>query len=176
LEKLKAFYYVAKTGNISHAAPYLNLNQSSFSRNITGLKKHLGYPLFLHNRNDVTLTRKGEDHLGVTESIFLNVKKFASRTYTPTQFGNKRKIRIATCQALAAYLINDNILTYYEEHSDLIFEVIGINDVLDIVLNDVDISIWPDDLKTSQAEYVTWKTVQEPYMMLEKNYMQALDI
>jgi DNA-binding transcriptional LysR family regulator len=176
LEKLKAFNYVAKTGNISHAAPYLNLNQSSFSRNITGLKKHLGYSLFIRNRNGVTLTRKGEELLRVTESIILNVKKFASRTYAPTQFGNKRKITIAASQALAAYLINNHILTYHEEHSDLIFEVIGIDDVLDIVLNDVDISIWPDDLKASQAEYVTWKIVQEPYMMLEKNYMQALDI
>jgi DNA-binding transcriptional LysR family regulator len=167
-EKLKAFYYVAKVGNISHAAPFLNLNQSSFSRSITGLEKHLGYPLFVRKRHGVTLTRKGEELLQIAEDIFLKVKKFTSRTYAPASLGKKRKIRIAATQALATYLINDHILAYHEKHSDLIFEVIGIDYVVDIILNDVDISICPQELKIPQADWVSVKFIQEPFILLEK--------
>jgi DNA-binding transcriptional LysR family regulator len=72
-EKLKAFYYVAKMGNISHAAPLMNLTQSAFSRHITGLEKHLGFPLFARKKGGVILTRRGEDLFGIAESVFIDM-------------------------------------------------------------------------------------------------------
>ena len=167
-EKLKAFYYVAKVGNISHAASFFKTNQSTCSRSITALEKHLGYPLFIRQRNGVILTRKGEELLKIAEDIFFSMKKFTSYVYAASQLGHKRKIRIAASPALAAYLINDHILAYHEMHPDLMFEVIGIEDVLDIILNDIDLAIWPHGLNSSQTEFLNRRMVQEPFIQLEK--------
>lgn len=167
-EKLKAFYYVAKVGNISQAAPYLNLAQSSFSRQITKLEKHLGYPLFSRSRNGVVLTRKGEELLIIIENMFLDMKKFTSQTYVSLNQEKKRKIRIATSHALAAYLINDFILDYHETHPDLVFEIIEVNDAPDIILNDVDIAIRPHTPQIPKTEQVNWQVMQEPLFVLKK--------
>jgi DNA-binding transcriptional LysR family regulator len=167
-EKLKAFYYVAKVGNISHAAAFFNTTQSTCSRSITALEKHLGYPLLIRQRNGVTLTRKGEELLKIAEDIFFSMKKFTSYIYAPSQLRHKRKIRIAASPALAAYLINDHILAYHELHPDLIFEVVEIEDVLDIILNDIDLAIWSHGLNTSQTEFLNRRMIQEPFITLEK--------
>lgn len=167
-EKLKAFYYVAKVGNISHAAAFFKSNQSTCSRSITALEKHLGYPLLIRQRNGVTLTRKGEELLKIAEDMFFSMKKFTSYIYAPSQLRHKRKIRIAASHALAAYLINDHILSYHELHPNLIFEVVGIEDVLDIILNDIDLAIWPHGLNSSQIEFLNRRTIQEPFITLEK--------
>jgi DNA-binding transcriptional LysR family regulator len=167
-EKLKAFYYVAKVGNISHAASFFNTTQSTCSRSITALEKHLGYPLFIRQRNGVILTRKGEELLKIAEDIFFSMKKFTSYIYAPSHLRHKRKIRIAASPALVAYLINDHILTYHERYPDLMFEVIGIEDVLDIILNDIDLAIWPHGLNTSQTEFLNRRMIQKPFITLEK--------
>lgn len=167
-EKLKTFYYVAKLENISHAAAFFKTTQSTCSRSVTALEKHLGYPLFIRQRNGVILTRKGEELLKIAEDIFFSMKKFTSYIYAPSQLRHKRKIRIAASPALAAYLINDHILTYHEIHPDLMFEVIGIEDVLDIILNDIDLAIWPHGLNTSQTEFLNRRMIQEPFITLEK--------
>ncbi len=173
-EKLKAFYYVAKFGNISHAASLLNLAQSSSSRHISGLEKHLGYPLFSRKKDGVTLTRKGEELFEIAEGIFLNMKGFTSRTYAPLKVGQKRKVRIATSQVLASYLINDLILDYNTDHPDLVFEVIGVDQAIDIILHDVDIAIQPHDSKSND---VKWGIIQEPFFVLKKKlYASALYI
>lgn len=167
-DKLKAFYYVAKLGNISHAATFFKSNQSTCSRSITALEKHLGYPLLIRQRNGVKLTRKGEELLKITEDMFFSMRRFTSYIYAPSQLRHKRKIRIAASPALAAYLINDHILAYHEMHPDLMFEIIGIEDVLDIILNDIDLAIWPHGLNSSQTEFLNRLTIQESFITLEK--------
>lgn len=105
-DKLKTFYYVAKVGNISNAAPFLNLTQSCSSRHIMGLEKHLGYPLFSRrNKDGVRLTRKSEEFLGMVEYVYFSVKSFTSRQFEPLRPGHKRKIRIASHPALAHTLL-----------------------------------------------------------------------
>lgn len=163
-DKLKAFYYVAKVGNISQAAPILNLEQSAFSRQITKLEKHLGYPLFSRHRDGVVLTRKGEELFIIVENMFLSMKRFIQHPYVSLNHGRKRKIRIATNHALAAYLINDLILAYHESHPDFIFEIIEVDDATDIILSDVDIAIRP----VSPKRHWDWKIIQEPLVTLEK--------
>lgn len=171
-EKLKAFYYVAKVGNISRAASFLDLNQSSFSRSIKGLEKHLGYPLFARSKNGVVLTRKGQELFIIVENIFLNMKGFTSRAYASQETTQgprqKRKIRIAIDHPLAAYLFNSLLLAYHEGHPELIFEVIGINGAFDIILNDVDIAIQLYNPKITKDESMNWQIIPEPLFTIEK--------
>jgi len=165
-DKLKTFYYVAKVGNISNAAPFLNLTQSCSSRHIMGLEKHLGYPLFSRRtKGGVQLTRKGEELLEVVETVYLNVKAFTSRHTEPLQPGEKRKIRIASGHTLAAYLINDLILEYNQDHPEILFEVIGLAHNIDVILHDVDIAIQTYD---SSMENINGQAIQEPFCTLKK--------
>jgi len=164
-EKLKAFYYVAKVGNISHAAHFLNLNQSSFSRSITALEKHLGYPLFVRTRNGVTLNRKGKELFAIVENIFVSMKGFTSRTYGTTNQRQNRKIRIAANPAIAAYILNELILDYNKDHPDLVFEIMGVDQAIDVILHDVDIAIQPHN---PMFEGMNCQIIQDPLFTLEK--------
>lgn len=173
-DKLKAFYYAARLGNISHASSFFNLTQSSLSRNITGLEKHLGYPLLIRKRNGVVLTRKGEELFGVVDNIFISMKRFTNRTYVTVDQKQKRKIKIASTHALAAYILNTLILSYNEDNPGFIFEVIEVNQAIDVILHDVDIAIQPHYPKHVNAGD-NWQVIQEPLFTLDqKLYASSL--
>ena len=145
--KAKSFYYVAKCGSFVSAGRFLNISQSALSRKIILLEEHLGCPLFSRHSGGVKLTRKGEELFSIVETTFVSLKGFTRNAHATLNKGKKRKIRIATTRALAAYLLNDLILDYNEAHAHLTFELIGDDHLIDVVLNDVDIAIRPIDLQ-----------------------------
>lgn len=165
-DKLKHFYYVAKVGNISHAAQLFNTTQSSFSRYISALEKYLGYPLFFRDRDGVTLTHRGRELYQIVERIFFSIKGYTSRTAKPLQTGQRRKIRIATNHALASYVINSIILEYNKDHPDLVFEILEINQLIDVIFHDIDIAIQPAIPKESDE---LWQVIQEPFFSQKMN-------
>ncbi|MDP3445678.1 MAG: LysR family transcriptional regulator, partial [Ignavibacteria bacterium] len=160
-EKAKTFYYVAKCGSFVNAGRFLNTSQSALSRQIIYLEQHLGYPLFSRHNNGVKLTRKGEDLFTIVETTYIEFKGFTQNIHVELTNGKKRKIRIATTHAIIAYILDTLILNYNKQHPDLVFELISTDHLIDIVLNDVDITIRPLD---SQARGV----LQEPLFSLEK--------
>lgn len=60
LDHYRAFYYVAKYGNITRAAAALMNNQPNVTRTIKLLEKELGCPLFVRSSRGVQLTPDGE--------------------------------------------------------------------------------------------------------------------
>lgn len=156
-EKAKNFYYVAKCGSFVNAARFLNISQSSLSRQIIYLEQHLGCPLFARHSGGIKLTRKGEELFSLVETTFIGFKDFAHSTHTKTHGQNKRRIRIATTHALASYVIGALIVEYSIAHPYLVFELISDDHLLDIVLNDVDIAIRPLDLKIKQINGVCYE-------------------
>ncbi|MGC8483221.1 MAG: LysR family transcriptional regulator [Thermodesulfobium sp.] len=161
-EKAKTFYYVAKFGSFASAGRFLNIAQSALSRQIIYLEQHLGCPLFSRHSGGIKLTRKGEELFSIVEMSFLGFKGFTRNTHVKTANGEKRKIRIATTHADAAYILNDLILDYNKEHPELVFEVIGSDQIIDVVLNDVDIAIRPYDSTVQGVK-------QEQLFTLEKS-------
>lgn len=151
-EKAKNFYYVAKCGSFASAARFLNTSQPSLSRQVIYLEQHLGFPLFSRHSGGIKLTRKGEELFSLIEITFLGLKGFTQNTHAATMNGKKRKIRIATTHAAAAYILSDLIIDYSKEHPHLTFELIGDDHLIDIVLNDVDIAIRPLDSKIKEGE------------------------
>lgn len=160
-EKAKNFYYVAKLGSFVNAGRFLNLSQSSLSRQIIYLEQHLGCPLFSRHSGGVKLTRKGEELFAIVETTFIGLKGFTRNTPANMVDGKKRKIRIATTHADAAYILNDLIIDYNKQHPELVFEMIGNDHLIDIFLDDVDIAIRPYN-PTAQG------VQQEPLFTLEK--------
>jgi len=146
-DKAKYFYYIATIGNLSEAGKFLNISQSSLSRKIIILEGHLKCKLFIRTPKGLILTRKGAALFEIVEQSFLSLKGFTYNSAVMTNQGEKRKIRIATTHALAAYVFQDLILDYNKLHPHLIFELIGDDHVIDVLLNDVDIAIRPIDVK-----------------------------
>ncbi|MDP3442279.1 MAG: LysR family transcriptional regulator [Ignavibacteria bacterium] len=160
-DKAKSFYYVAKCGSFVSAGRFLNISQSALSRQIILLEGHLGCPLFSRYSGGVKLTRKGEELFAIVETTFASLKGFTRNAHATIDSGKKRKIRIATTHAITAYILDTLIFDYNDQHPHLIFELIGEDHLIDIVLNDVDIAIRPFD---SVARGI----LQEPLFILEK--------
>ncbi|KAA9000516.1 LysR family transcriptional regulator [Affinibrenneria salicis] len=59
LDVLKTFAVVAQHLNFTHAAQALHLTQGAVSRQILGLERQLGYPLFSRRARGLTLTPQG---------------------------------------------------------------------------------------------------------------------
>ncbi|MGC8483665.1 MAG: LysR family transcriptional regulator [Thermodesulfobium sp.] len=166
-EKAKTFYYVAKSGSFVNAARLLNISQSALSRQVIYLEQQLGSPLFSRHRDGIKLTRKGEELFLIIERTFIDLQRFTQHTHAKVSNGRKRKIRISSTYAVTAYILTDIIFSYHKNHPDFIFELIGDDHLIDIVLNDVDIAIRPIDsraLNTLEEQGVE----QEYLFSLEK--------
>ena len=155
-EKAKTFYYIAKLGSFANAARFLNISPSALSRQVIYLEQHLGCPLFSRHSGGIKLTRKGKELFDIVEHTFIGLKGFTQNTHAEMKKGKKRKIRIASTHAITAYILDSLIFSYNEEHPDLVFELIGEDHLIDIVLNDVDIAIRPFDPQAQgvQGEYL----------------------
>ncbi len=167
-EKAKTFYYVTKCGSFASAARFLNISQSALSRQVISLEQHLGCPLFSRHSGGIKLTRKGEELFAIVETTFVGLKGFTRNTPTEMAHGKKRKIRIATTHAFAAYILNELILEYNKKKPELMFEIIGNDQIIDVVLNDVDIAIRPYD-PTAQG------VQQEPLFTLKKKLYASIE-
>jgi len=151
-EKAKTFYYIAKLGSFANAGRFLNIAQSALSRQIIYLEQHLGCPLFSRHSGGVKMTRKGEELFAIIETTFVSIKDFTRNTHARMANGEKRKIRIGTTHALASFVFSDLILDYNKDHPELVFELIGEDHSLDVILNDVDIAVRPLDIRIKGAE------------------------
>jgi DNA-binding transcriptional LysR family regulator len=147
-EKAKTFYYIAKLGSFANAARFLNISPSALSRQVIYLEQHLDCPLFSRHSGGVKLTRKGKELFDIVEMTFIGLKGFTQNTHAEMKKGKKRKIRIASTHAIVAYMLDSLIFDYNEQHPELVFELIGEDHLIDIVLNDVDIAIRPYDLES----------------------------
>src|SRR3546814_2149501 len=90
-----------------------------------------------------------------SESIFLQLKGFSYNAAVVANKGKKRKIRIATSHALAAYVFHNLIMDYNKIHPEILFELIGEDRLLDVIFNDVDITIHPIDTNSRSEEHTS---------------------
>lgn len=144
--KAKLFYHVAKYGGFYKASQAAGISQGALTRQIQILEEQFGCPLLIRKPHGVTLTRKGEELFVEIAPIFLKMKGFCNPVaYEEINGEKKRKIRIMTTYALAAYVISDLMLDYTDENPHVSIELVADDHLMDIILNDVDISILPFD-------------------------------
>lgn len=167
-EKAKNFYYVAKCGSFANAARFLNVSQSSLSRQVIYLEQHLGLPLFSRHSGGIKLTRKGEELFSLVETTFLGFKGFTQNIHAQTAHRKQRKIRISATHADAAYILNDFITEYNKKNPHLIFEIITNDHLIDVIINDVDIAIRPYDPTIQGVQ-------QESLFKLEKKLYASVE-
>jgi len=158
--KAKFFYHLAKFGSFTKAAYLAGIHQSVLTRQIQTLETQVGSRLVTRSPNGVTLTRKGEELLKHVAPFFMAIRGFCCNNL-PLDDDGKRRIRIATSHAIAAYIINNLLIDFNNKNPNIIFEIITDDHVADIILSDVDIVIRPYD---KEAKGV----IQEPLFSLQK--------
>ena len=157
----KPFYFIAKLGSFIEASRVLGVIQPTLTRQIQVLERQLGFPLLIrHMTRGVTMTRKGEEFMGILERTFMDMKTFTEKVEADGAL-RPRKIVIATSTALATYEIGTFVLDYNDQHPHLRFDLIGKDQVLDVILYDFDIAIRPYDANAKDV-------CQEPLFTLEK--------
>jgi DNA-binding transcriptional LysR family regulator len=159
--KARFFYYIAKFGSGMEASKFLNISQSALSRKMKDLEYELGCHLLNSSTRGYTLTRKGEEFFAIIEETFLKLKSFNYNNMVMSHEGQKRKIRISTTHAIASYVLSEHVLEYNKLHPELHFDIITDDQLIDLFVNDVDITVRP---YTSKDENI----IQEPFFTLEK--------
>ena len=128
------------------AAKAADIDSTTLTRQIQILEQQIGTPLLIRKVGiGIELTRKGEELLAEVTPFFLKMRGFCGDHHVEIGQKKKRKIRIMTTYAIAAYVISDLINAYNRMNPHLFFEVIGEDQEIDIILNDVDIAIRPYD-------------------------------
>jgi len=167
-DKAKYFYYVAKLGSLSETGKFLNISQPSLSRKIIILEEHLKCKLFTRTPKGLELTRKGEELFAIVERAFLELKGFSYNNIIIAGNGQRRKIRVATTHAMAAYILSEHLIEYNKLHPEIIFEIITNDQLIDLVINDVDLTVRPYDFEAKGVE-------QEHLFTLEKKLFASAD-
>lgn len=141
-DKIKTFYYVAKAGNLTHAALKLNISQPALSRAMQLLEHQLNVRLFERMPRGLVLTRQGEILLEAAEKTFENFSQ-AEVLMLEDETEPQGDLKIATTMAIATVWIIHHISDFIRHYPKLRLTIIGNDEQLDLKTRQADVSIRP---------------------------------
>lgn len=118
LNLYKAFYEVAKCGNISEAAKINFTSQSALSKAIKKLEDELETPLFYRNLNGVELTEKGKELFYYVDGAFNNLIT-GERAMLEDSNLLKGKVSIGVPSQIGTFFLFKNILDFHHKHPNI---------------------------------------------------------
>ena len=103
LEYYKVFYYVAKTGSLTHAARLLSVSQPAVSQSVKQLEAQLGTKLFVRASKGMRLTAEGE-------LLYTHIQK----GYEEMEIGEQKLIRMRNLELGEIHIgASDMTLQFY---------------------------------------------------------------
>ena len=171
IKALKYFLTMAREGNITKAANYLNLTQPNLSRQIIKLEKDIGKKLFIRSRHNIELTPEGFLLKKRAEEIMDLIDK------TRADFKSNEKIiagdiYIGGGETYAIELIAEIMKDIQEYYPNIIYHIQSgnyedITEKLDKGLLDFGILTEPSDL--SKYEYIKMPVKDTWGILMRKN-------
>ena len=171
IKALKYFLTMAREGNITKAANYLNLTQPNLSRQIIKLERDIGKKLFIRSRHNIELTPEGFLLKKRAEEIIDLIDK------TRTDFKSNEKtiagdIYIGGGETYAIELIAEIMKDIQEYYPNIIYHIQSgnsedITEKLDKGLLDFGILTEPSDL--SKYEYIKMPVKDTCGILMRKN-------
>lgn len=141
-DKLKIFYFVAKSGSISQAANTLNISQPALSRSISSLEYGLKIQLFHRHARGISLTKEGEIIYEAAIKMYNNLFQAQQRIDEGKQ-EIKGLITIASTAGFAELYLTPCIPAFLEKYPDIVLDI-NANDILpDINSRETDVLISP---------------------------------
>ena len=115
LNNYKAFYMVAKTGNISHAADALFISQPAISKSISKLEQGLNIKLFDRTSKGVTLTDEGEILYSHIKNAFEVISQGEDEIKRIKELGIGQ-LRIGVSTSLCKHILLDYLQNFIVEN------------------------------------------------------------
>lgn len=122
IRQLKYFYTIAEEGQITTAAKKLHMAQPPLSQQLKLLEDELGVKLIKRGSRHIQLTDSGKilmnrarQILELTDSVKKEINDFSK--------GLKGTLSLGTISSSGAVLLNEKLLEFHKEHSDIRFEI-----------------------------------------------------
>ena len=125
--------------NLQEAGGRLGVDRSTMSRRLSALEKSLGAPLFTRTREGLRPTAAVERLRPHAERMELEAAALAQAAVAADTVTGV--VRVATTEALAAYLVTEGLLGVREQHPELVVELLGGNRPVDLARGEADLAV-----------------------------------
>lgn len=141
-DKLKAFYIVAKTENISRASEQMNLSQPAISRQIQFLEAQLCTKLFTRHAKGLKLTAKGIILFEAVRKVDqeLEIAKSHILDYDKSYEG---EFKVLSTVGFASSYLSPYISDFLKQYPDLHLSLIASDNLSSFNLQDINMLIHP---------------------------------
>lgn len=139
-DDVRALLALLRTNSLAGAGRRLGVDRSTMSRRVAALEKALGTKLFLRTRDGLRPAAAAERlrvHAERVEAEMLAFEQAATATGTRAS----GVVRVATTEAMGAFLVEQGLLDLRREHPDVIVEIIGGNRPVDIARGEAEIAM-----------------------------------
>jgi DNA-binding transcriptional LysR family regulator len=139
-DKLRIFYIVAQTKNITKASERLGVSQSAVSRQITTLEASLKTSLFHRRARGLLLTEQGEILLK-TVSDFFQKLSIAENALMEVEDRPKGVLRVTTTYSFGATWLTSQMKEFGELYPDIRIDLILHDDEVNLNMGEADVAI-----------------------------------
>ncbi|WP_158915241.1 LysR family transcriptional regulator [Caulobacter sp. S45] len=171
LNDIVVFVKVAQLESFSRAARALGMPVSTVSRRIAELEGALGVVLLQRTTRSLTLTSQGRDYFNQCSEP-LNLLVDAERVLTQTQRMPEGLLRVSVPVTLGQDIFLEFISDFLNNHPRIKIDLFITNIFLDLIVENIDVSIRFGDLKDS-ALVAQKLGSQIRYIVASKDYLQG---
>ncbi len=139
-DKLRIFKAVAEAGSFTHAGDHLRLSQSAVSRQISGLEKELGLPLFHRHARGLVLTEQGEMLLNTTSDVFDRLQQVQIQL-TDSKMLAVGPLKVTTVAFIASTWLIPQITHFKEMYPGIQFTMLLDDRIYDLARREADVAI-----------------------------------
>lgn len=122
IRQLKYFYTIAEEGQITSAAKKLHMAQPPLSQQLKILEDELGVKLIKRGSRHIQLTDSGKILMNRARQI-LELTSSVKKEINDFSKGLKGTLSLGTISSSGAVLLNEKLLKFHKEHSDIRFEI-----------------------------------------------------
>jgi len=145
LEELRVFVQVAESVTFSAAARALNLSQSSVSRMIASLEKHLGLQLVTRTSRAVALSEAGKEFYRTASRLIDEFDTLIAGTREEHAMASG-VVRVTIPETLAARFVVPQLPAFLGAYPNLKVELLPAEDPSALVQNGADLAVHSGDL------------------------------
>ncbi len=139
-DDVRVLLALLRTRSLAGAGKTLGVDRSTMSRRVAALEKALGAKLFLRTREGLRPAAAAERLRAQAEKVEAEIRAF-TQAATAREDRASGVVRVATTEALAAFLVQRGLLDLRREHPDVIVELMGANRPVDIARGEADIAL-----------------------------------
>jgi len=134
------FLALLRAKSLHEAGARLGVDRSTISRRAAALERSLGAQLFVRTREGIRPTAAAARLVPIAEKMEQGATELAEAARGADELA-RGVVKVATTEALAAFLVAEGLLALREKHPDLVIELLGGNRPVDIARGEADIAL-----------------------------------